>query len=403
MEKNKEPFLHVTRRGDISKPKAIKIRITAILLGFLLGYLLLLFTAGADPFTFIGTMFNGAFGTPKRIWNLLREISLLLLVGLALLPAFKMKFWNLGGNGQILMGSLATIICMIYLGKANWSNGLILLVSIPCSVLAGVIYAIIPAIFKALFNTNESLFTLMLNYIAVGIVALFIKIAVPNGSGALGIVSTGWLPQIGGVSFAGRDHVLTIIIAVIVLLVMFSYLKYSKHGYELEVVGESLNTARYIGINVKKVIIRTMAFSGAICGLVGLLLAGAINHSISEASHNNMGFTAIMVSWLAHLNPFTMVGTSFLVGFLNSGMSQVRIQFGITNDSISSIIVGIIYFFIIGSEFFINYRLHFKDCELVRTFRKVSSPIKKFFDKVNKKTYELFIKIKSKLSKKEAK
>ena len=243
----------------------------------------------------------------------------------------------------------------------------------------------------------------MLNYIAVGIVALFIKIAVPNGSGALGIVSTGWLPQIGGVSFEGRYHVLTIIIAVIVLLVMFSYLKYSKHGYELEVVGESLNTARYIGINVKKVIIRTMAFSGAICGLVGLLLAGAINHSISEASHNNMGFTAIMVSWLAHLNPFTMVGTSFLVGFLNSGMSQVRIQFGITNDSISSIIVGIIYFFIIGSEFFINYRLHFKDCELVRTFRNVLSPIKKFFDKVNKKTYELFIKIKSKLSKKEAK
>ena len=182
-----------------------------------------------------------------------------------------------------MVGSLATIICMIYLGKANWSNGLILLVSIPCSILAGVIYAIIPAIFKALFNTNESLFTLMLNYIAVGIVALFIKIAVPNGSGALGIVSTGWLPQIGGVSFAGRDHVLTIIIAVIVLLVMFSYLKYSKHGYELEVVGESLNTARYIGINVKKVIIRTMAFSGAICGLVGLLLAGAINHSISEA------------------------------------------------------------------------------------------------------------------------
>ena len=139
----------------------------------------------------------------------------------------------------------------------------------------------------------------------------------------------------------------------------YIYLKYSKHGYEISVVGESENTARYIGINVKKVIIRTMLLSGAVCGVAGLLLVGSTNHTITTTVANGRGFTAIMVSWLAKFNPIYMILTSFILVFLEKGAGEISTVFGL-NQSFSDIITGIILFFIIGSEFFINYQLHFR-------------------------------------------
>jgi simple sugar transport system permease protein len=139
---------------------------------------------------------------------------------------------------------------------------------------------------------------------------------------------------------------------------MYVYLKYSKHGYEISVVGESENTARYIGINVKKVVIRTMLLSGAICGIAGLLLVGSTNHTISTTTADNRGFTAIMVSWLAKFNPIYMILTSFLIVFLQRGANEISTVFNL-NQSFSDILTGIILFFIIGSEFFINYQVKF--------------------------------------------
>jgi simple sugar transport system permease protein len=140
---------------------------------------------------------------------------------------------------------------------------------------------------------------------------------------------------------------------------MFIYLKYSKHGYEISVVGESQKTACYIGVNVKKVIIRTLIVSGAICGLAGFLIVSALDHSVTTASAGGQGFTAIMVSWLAKFNPFIMIATSFLLVFLQQGADQVASNFGISN-AFPSVITGIILFFVIGCEFFINYRLIFR-------------------------------------------
>ena len=194
----------------------------------------------------------------------------------------------------------------------------------------------------------------MMNYIAVGIVSFCISIWIKSGSGTMGIVSKANFPEIF------NQHFLSIIVIACLTIFMYIYLKKSKHGYELDVVGESENTAKYVGIKVKKVIIRTMALSGAICGIVGLLIAGAIDHTISETSAKNMGFTAIMIAWLAKFNPLMMIATSFMVSFLSRGMGQVQTAFGITNDAVSNIIVGIIYFCIIGCEFFITYKLKFK-------------------------------------------
>lgn len=247
---------------------------------------------------------------------------------------------------------------MITLGD-KVPNVLLIIVMIVASISAAAIWALIPAFFKAKFNTNETLFTLMMNYVAIQPVSYFEMLwENPKGSSNIGIINqathAGWLPTIGNF-----EYLLNIIVVLALTVFMYIYLKYSKHGYELTVVGESENTARYIGLNVKKVIMRTMILSGAICGIAGLLLVGGTNHTITTTTAGGRGFTAIMVSWLAKFNPLYMILTAFLITFLQSGAGEISTVFGL-NESFSDIITGIIIFFIIGCEFFINYKLHFR-------------------------------------------
>ena len=143
------------------------------------------------------------------------------------------------------------------------------------------------------------------------------------------------------------------------MVVMAYYLKKTKHGYEIAVVGESENTARYAGINVKKVIIRTMAISGALCGLTGFLLVSGSSHTISTNTAGGRGFTAIIVSWLAKFNPYIMLLISFFLVFLDNGAVQIASQYGL-NESASEVMTGIVLFFLIGCEFFLNYRVVFR-------------------------------------------
>lgn len=353
-----EPLFHIAKRAHISGVKAWLIRIGAVLAALIICAVVTMLLTGENPFSVYATMFEGAFGTGRKIWKLLQNLAMLLCVSLALTPAFKMRFWNIGGEGQVLIGGLATAACMILLG-GKLPNGLLIIVMLVVSVLAGAIWALIPAIFKANFNTNETLFTLMMNYVAIQIVSYFCMYwENPKGSGKIGVINgnsmQGWLPTIGD-----YDYLLNILIVLVLTVAMYIYLKYSKHGYELSVVGESENTAKYIGINVKKVILRTMFVSGAVCGIAGFLLVGGTDHTISSSTAGNRGFTAIMVSWLAKFNPIYMILTSFLLVFLSAGASQISMVFNL-NESFSDIITGIILFFIIGSEFFINYELKFR-------------------------------------------
>lgn len=353
-----EPLFHIAKRAHISGGKAWLIRIGAVLAALIICAVVTMLLTGENPFSVYATMFEGAFGTERKIWKLLQNLAMLLCVSLALTPAFKMQFWNIGGEGQVLIGGLATAACMILLG-GKLPNGLLIIVMLVASILAGAIWALIPAIFKANFNTNETLFTLMMNYVAIQIVSYFCMYwENPKGSGKIGVINgnsmQGWLPTIGD-----YDYLLNILIVLVLTVAMYIYLKYSKHGYELSVVGESENTAKYIGINVKKVILRTMFVSGAVCGIAGFLLVGGTDHTISSSTAGNRGFTAIMVSWLAKFNPIYMILTSFLLVFLSAGASQISMVFNL-NESFSDIITGIILFFIIGSEFFINYELKFR-------------------------------------------
>ena len=357
-EKNKEPLFHIVKRDALPWYKSLGIRFVAILLALILCGIITTITTGINPLQVYQSIVLGAFGSVRKTWVTFQNIAILLLIALALTPAFKMKFWNIGGEGQVLIGGLAAAACMICLGD-KLPNAVVILCMIVASLAAGAIWGFIPAFFKAKWNTNETLSTLMMNYIATQLVAFYTIVwEVPKGSGKIGIINQktniGWLPNL-----FGSKYLLTILIAVVMMILLYIYFVYSKHGYEIAVVGESENTARYVGIKVEKVIMRTMVLSGAVCGMVGLLLVGGINHTVTTTIANGQGFTAVMVSWMAKFNPFTMAFTSFLIVFLNRGASEISTTFGL-NQSFADILTGIILFFIIGCEFFISYKIQFR-------------------------------------------
>lgn len=355
---NKEPLLHITKRKELPLTKTWAIRIGAIVAALIVSAIVTMLLTGLDPFSVFGTMIYGAVGTERKTMILFKELAVLLTVALALTPAFKMKFWNLGGEGQILMGAWATALCMIYMGDVI-PSGLLIIVCLLAAIVSGAIWAMIPAFFKAKWNTNETLFTLMMNYVATQLVAYFIILwEVPKGSGKVGIINqattSGWLPYIGT-----NSYLLVIIFAALITAGMYVYLKYSKHGYEISVVGESQRTASYVGIKVDRVIIRTLLLSGAICGFTGWMMVSGIDHTITTTLAGGRGFLGIMVSWLAQFNVIAMVFASLLIVFLGQGAGEISTNFGL-NESFADILTGIILFFIIGCEFFINYKVHIR-------------------------------------------
>ena len=361
MNKTHAPLFHIVKRKTLAWYRAWGIRFLAILLALVLDALITTVVTGLNPVGVYGTIFRGSFGSVRKFWVLMQNIAILLCVSIAVTPAFKMRFWNVGGEGQILVGALATAACMILLGK-SLPNAVLIPVMTVASIAAGAVWGLIPAFFKAKWNTNETLFTLMMNYVATQLVAYFVIIwEVPKGAGQIGIINQsterGWFPMIGT-----NRYLVNIIIVAVLTFAVYYYNRFSKHGFEIAVIGGSEKTARYIGINVEKVIMRTMALSGALCGVAGLLLVAGTNHTVTTSISGGRGFTAVMVAWLAKFNPFAMILTSFLIVFLERGASAISSDFGL-NASFADIITGIILFFIIASEFFINYQIVFRKKE----------------------------------------
>ena len=348
----REPLLRVVKRDSMPIWKSMLIRVIAVLAAILVcGVLSVLVLDNVDFIKFVKTLFSGAVGTSRNIWKLGKNTAVLLCISLAVTPAFRMKFWNIGAEGQTLIGALAAVAVAYYLG-GKLPNPVLLGLMLIAAVLAGAIWGGLPAIFKAKWNTNETLFTLMMNYVATGLVAFCLAKWCPSNGSVLGALPFGHLPVIL------NEYLLLIIVTLVLTAIVYVYLYYTKHGYEISVVGESENTARYIGINVGKVVVRTMIVSGAICGLAGFLIVGALDHSITTTSVGGMGFTAIMVSWLAKFNPLIMLGSSLFVTFIQQGAAEIG---SAVDPAFPNIIVGIVLFFIIGCEFFIGYKLKFRE------------------------------------------
>lgn len=361
MNNHQEPLVRLVKRDGIPRLQSWGIRAAALVLALAVCALVIYIIVKLNPLQVFAAMFDGAFGAERRSWATIRDTMTMLCIGIGLAPAFKMRFWNIGAEGQILVGGIATAACMIYF--PNLPTIVLFAVMIISSIIAGALWGIVPAIFKAKWNTNETLFTLMLNYIAIQITSYFVSLwENPKGSNVVGIINqrtnAGWLPNLLSDGY-NSDFGWNVIIVLALAVAMYIYLKYSKQGYEIAVVGESENTARYAGIKLSRVYVRTMAISGAVCGIAGFIAVSGAGHTISTSTAGGRGFTAIIVAWLAKFNTFVMILIAFLLVFLEKGAMQIASQFQL-NDYVSKMLTGIILFFILGSEFFINYKLVFR-------------------------------------------
>ena len=353
-------MLRIRKRTNMPLWQQWLVRFAAIVLALLLDAVIIYLLTKMNPLKVYSTMFTGVFGTSRRVWNAIRDIMMLLCIGVGLAPAFTMMFWNIGADGQILLGGIAAAACMIYL--KSLPAALLLIVMFIAAALAGGFWGFIPAISKAKLNTNETLFTLMMNYIAIQLTAFFVTFWENSyGSGIVGTINPetqkGWFPPL-----FGQMYGLNVVIVLLLVVLVYCYLRFTKHGYEIAVVGGSRNTAKYAGINVPAVTVRTVTLSGMICGIAGFISVAGQGHTISTSTAGGRGFVAIIVAWLAKFNTFVMVLISFLLVFLEMGAKEIASRFNI-NDNLSKMIMGVILFFILGSEFFINYRLGLSKAE----------------------------------------
>ena len=380
---DREPFIHLTKRAPISTLAGLLIRAGAFVVAVLFCAIIVWIMIGVDPITFLKTIFTGSLGikrlgnasdfnsfwrifTSSYLWTTVKTGCKLLLLAVALAPAFKMKFWNIGAEGQFLAGAISAAYIMFnYPGLSPY---VLLPLMLVAALISGAIWGIIPALFKAKWGTNETLFTLMMNYIVMKIVDFFFnKWRGPRS--ALGIINGdnegGWIRSLwrgGDAAWFKNEDLIFIITVIIIAVLMYYYMRLTKHGYEIAVVGDSQNTAKYAGISVKKVIIRTMALSGALCGLCGFLCVSSQGHTVNSSLANGYGFTAIIVAWLSKFNTFTMIGVSMLIVALENGSALMSNTYNDLGYSIAfgKIIVGVMLLFVIGCEFFINYKVVFR-------------------------------------------
>ncbi len=350
-EAHREPLIRIAKRTDISARAAWLIRIAAILCALMAGAVLIL-ALGHNPFPVYRDLVGGALATNTARIETVKIAIPLLGAAIAIAPAFKMKFWNIGAEGQIMAGAIAASYFALYQYQ-NMPRPMLMVCMFLAGALVGGIWGLIPAVFKARWGTNETLFTLMFNYIILGVEQYlqngpwrkagsgFPKIAM--------FTAEAKLPKLLGI------HIGWILVLVMVAA-MFIYLKYSKQGYEIAVVGESVRTAQYAGMNVQKIIVRTMFLSGAISGIVGYLQVAGSDYTLTEGTAGGVGFTAITVAWLAKLNPIVMVFIAAALAVLEKGSNTIQTNFKIP-ASAAEVLTGTILFFMLGCEFFINYRL----------------------------------------------
>lgn len=342
--------LRTIKRAPLPKNKVILLRMVALFLALIAGAVFIL-CIGNNPWSVYTTMVKGAFRSKLAIYGTIKLLIPLLVTALGLSLAFKMKFWNIGGEGQIIMGAVFASYFGFFHG--DWPHAVLIVVMFLAGMLGGGLMGLLPAYFKAKCNTNETLFTLMLNYIALNFV-VFLR------EGPWADPTSPGYKKFPLFSAAGRlDKVFGVhsgwIIALIILVLIFIYMKFSKHGYEISVVGESPATASYAGMNVKKIILRTMFLSGGICGIVGMMEASGTAGTLSEGITRGVGFTAIIVAWLAELKPWSIFVISTLFSIMEKGSSVVESTFGLS-EACADVLQGIILFFVIGCEFFIRYK-----------------------------------------------
>lgn len=346
-----QKVFRMIKRTDITRRKSILYKIIAIILALITSAILILIM-DLNPIEVYKALVNGAFGSSYRIKEVIIKAIPLIITSLGISVAFKMQFWNIGGEGQIAMGAfLASYLALNY---PEMPKIILLFLMIIAGLIGGGLWALIPAYFRAKWRTNETIVTLMMNYIAIKWIT-YLQYGPWKDPMALGFPKianfsdNGILPKVFGIHIGW-------VIAIVLTLLIYIFINHSKKGFEIAVLGESENTAAYAGINIKRTILSAVFISGALCGLTGMIQASAVSNTLSVQVTGGVGFTAIITSWLASLQPFLIVLVSILFAALLQGGSFIQTAFGIP-EAAALMLQGMILFFVLGSEFFIRYKL----------------------------------------------
>jgi simple sugar transport system permease protein len=345
--------MRLIKREEVSKANGIKVRIAAIILALVAAGIFLL-VLGFDPINVFAGMLKGALGSPYRIRQTIIRAIPLVIAAIGVSVAFKMQFWNIGGDGQIFMGAFGA--ALVALNVDGLQKPVLLILMALSAVFFGALWALLSGVLKVYFNTNETIVTLMLNYIALKFIT-FLQYDFWRDKKAMNFpkianfAKSAILPKFFGIH-AGW------IIALVIVFVFYIIMKKSKLGYEISVLGESKNTAKYAGININKTILMAVCISGALCGLTGFIQASAVSQTLSIEVTGGVGYTAIIVAWLSNLSSIIILFVSLAFAALVEGGSYIQTAFGIPNAA-ASVIQALILFFVLGSELFIKYKLSF--------------------------------------------
>jgi simple sugar transport system permease protein len=348
------------RRLEPSRRIAILVPILSIALALVMGGILLL-AAGANPLETYKAMFDGAFGsTYARSETLVRAIPLM-LTGLAVAIALRMLFWNIGAEGQLVMGAIATAwIPLILMKDSSMPSGALLIFMGIAAFAGGAVWGLIPAVLKALLRVNEIITTLMLNYVAI--LLLDFLFTGPwkdkEGYGFPGTASfkeLAALPRLPEGLNAGRVH-LGLLIAVVAAVLIWLVLRRTKWGYEVRVIGENPNAARYAGIGLVRNILLVMIVSGGLAGLAGFGQVAGITFRLQKGIAVGDGFTAIIIAWLAKLHPIGVLIVAVLMAALSVGGDQITMTMGLP-AAMAGVLQGAILFFVLAGDIFVRYRL----------------------------------------------
>jgi ABC-type uncharacterized transport system permease subunit len=347
-------MLRFIKRDEISKGKGTAIRITSVILALFI-FSIVFILMHKSPIDVYASMLKGAFGSPYAIRETIKLAIPLCIAALGIAVAFKMHFWNIGAEGQILMGAFAA--SMFALKFPTMPRPALLLTMMVAGIIGGSLWALIPAIFKAKWGTNETIVTLMMNYIAIKWIVYLQHgpLKDPNAKGFAKIANftdNAILPEIFKVHIGW-------IFAIILVLFIYIFMNYTKIGYEISVLGESEKTALYSGVNIKKTIIISILLSGGLCGLVGMIQASGISNTLAENISGGVGYTAIIVAWLGYLSAPVIMVVSILFAALQQGGSFIQTSYGIPGAA-ALILQAMILFFVLGSEFFIRFKIDIK-------------------------------------------
>ena len=355
---------HIVKRDAFPLWKRLAFYLGAVVIALLLGAVVLM-AIGVNPVDYYWRMFTmGMVGNKiayRAFENYLKVFVPLVVTSVALSLAFKMRFWNIGGEGQFILGAVAAAAVAFQAGPLL-PEPLTLVLMCLAAMLAAGLYGVVTAVFKVKFGTSETLLTLMLNYIALYLLQF------------LGETKAGWNffldPDSARPKFAGfpdnADMItfplgpfnlnLSLIIAIVLCVLLFGYLKYTKHGYEIAVVGDSPNTARYAGMKVGRIVVRTIFLSAALIGLAGAFYVSSAG-TLSTSVTNDVGWTGIVVAWLAKLNTVGIVITALLITVLQFGCQAASTTYSSIDANFADLIQGIILFAVLAADFFTRFRL----------------------------------------------